>query len=106
MGPISKSQAKLSGSSKSGIHIDVAMHFWLLFQKQSGFPILLKNGPEKPKKLATENEYISNCTGQVPDFSGEPEAITQKGDFSSAGLDGSQEPQRSEIYRILFAILL
>lgn len=37
---------------------------------------------------------------------GEPEAITQKGNFSSAGLDGSQEPQRSEIYRILFAILL
>ena len=37
---------------------------------------------------------------------GEPEVITQKGDFSSAGLDGSQEPQRSEIYRILFAILL
>lgn len=30
--PISKSQAKNSGSSEYGIQVDLAMHFWLLFQ--------------------------------------------------------------------------
>lgn len=53
-----------------------------------------------------EHDWVSNCIGQAPAFSGEPVPTTQKGNFPLQAWMAHRSSKGVEIYWVLFALHL